>query len=134
MKDNNDDQFLTMDDLEKMWWKEQIRLGKIKTIATMSLVDGEWVFNYDSKKSLVEKEVTQTIEIPKKQWFNLKEACELKNVNYRSICNKPWLKPNNGTPDGIVNGRKCWLAETIARWLNQTDDELKEMYRKRKQP
>jgi len=131
MIENNDFKSLTLSDIVEMQRKEQIRLGKMKPVVIMCLVDGEWVID-DNKKSVVEKEVTKTIEIPKKQWFNLKEACELKNVNYRSICNKNWLKPNNGISDGIVNGRKCWRAEIIARWLNQTDDELKKLYMQKK--
>jgi len=128
--DNNHSKFLTLFDIQDMELKEKIKLGKIPTI-TMCLVDGEWVID-DGKKSLVEREVTKTIEIPKKQWFNLKESSKLKGINYKTLCNKPYLKPNGGEPDGIVAGRKAWKLETILTWLNQTDDKLKELYRKKK--
>ena len=132
MIDNNEFKPLSIFDIQEMQRKEQIRLGKMKPTITMCLVDGKWIVD-DGKKSLVEKEVTKTIEIPKKQWFNLTKACELKGVNFKTICNKPYLKPNGGVHEGIVAGRKCWRAETVAHWLNQTDEELKELYRKRKQ-
>lgn len=89
--------------------------------------NGKWFFEKINYQDDVEKTITQTIEIPKKQWFNLKEACKLKGVNYKSVCNKPYLKPCCGKPDGIIAGRPSWRLETILTWLNQTDDELKKI-------
>ncbi len=69
------------------------------------------------------KEIKSCV-IPNKFWFNLKEACELKGLNYKTAGNKPWLQPNNGTADGKVGGRKAWKISTIVSWLEQTDDDL----------
>jgi len=96
------------------------------------LKNGKWMIDKIDYKNGLEKEVTQTIEVPKKQWFNLTEACELKGINFKSACNKPYLKPNCGKEDGIIAGRKSWKLETILRWLNQDDSELKEIFHNRK--
>ncbi|MCE5256038.1 MAG: hypothetical protein LLF89_04240 [Spirochaetaceae bacterium] len=34
--------------------------------------------------------------LPPKQWFSLKEACDLKGLNYKTACNRPYLQPNHG--------------------------------------
>ena len=62
--------------------------------------------------------------IPNKFWFNLKEACTLKGLNYKTAGNRPWFQPNGGIGDGKVGGRKVWRRDTIIKWLEQTDDDL----------
>jgi hypothetical protein len=65
--------------------------------------------------------------VPKKVWFSLKEACELKSLSYKSACSyKEALQPNKGTPDAVISGRKMFSRETILEWLMKSDDELKE--------
>jgi hypothetical protein len=65
--------------------------------------------------------------VPKKIWFSLREVCELKNLNYKSACNKKaTLQPNKGLPDAYISGRKMFNRETVLDWLMKSDDELKE--------
>jgi len=126
-----------LDELREMQFKELERLGQTFVLKgnllgeKLEIVQSPPGF-VDNKKSLVEKKITQTKEVPVKQWFTLKEACQLKGINFKSACNKPYLKPNCGKPDGTIAGRKSWKLETILTWLDQTDDELKELYKQRK--
>ncbi len=62
--------------------------------------------------------------IPNKFWFNLKEACELKGLNYKTAGNNRRFQPNGGIREGKIGGRNAWKRETIIKWLEQTDDEL----------
>lgn len=62
--------------------------------------------------------------LPHQCWFTLKEACELKNVSYKTVCNKTYLQPNRGTPDAYIGTRKQFRRETILEWLDMTDDEI----------
>jgi len=78
------------------------------------------------------KQISREKSIPKKEWYNLKEACALKGINYHTVSNKSYLKPRNGEPDGIIGGRKAWRKETILEWVNQTDTELKNLYLEKK--
>ena len=91
--------------------------------------NGKWIYEKVNYQNDVEKEIIQTIEIPKQQWFNLTEACKLKGINYKSANNRPYLKPRCGKEDGIIAGVKKWKLETILGWLGQTDDELKKLYK-----
>ena len=135
MKDKNSLDYIN--ELREMQFRELERLGQKFVLKCdllgekLEIVQAPPGF-VDNKKSLVEKKITQTKEVPVKQWFTLKEACELKGINFKSACNKSYLKPNCGEPDGIIAGRKSWKLETILTWLNQTDDELKELYKQRK--
>lgn len=69
-------------------------------------------------------EEIKTCIIPNKFWFNLKEACELKGLNYKTAGNNRRFQPNGGVRDGKIGGRNAWKRETIIKWLEQTDDEL----------
>jgi len=62
-----------------------------------------------------------------RQWYNLKQACEVKGVNYKTILNNPHRKPNNGTPDGVVSGNGAWTRDSIWLWIHQTDKDMKEL-------
>jgi len=62
--------------------------------------------------------------VPQKVWFSLKEACALKNLNYKTSCNNPHLQPNRGIPDGKIGGRKMWMRSTLLIWLTMTDQEI----------
>ncbi len=62
--------------------------------------------------------------IPQKYWINLREACELKNLNYKTACNRTYLQPNQGTPDGIIGGKKMFRRDTIENWVHLTDADL----------
>ena len=66
--------------------------------------------------------------VPNKKWFNLKECCELKGVNYKTVGNKPYLKPNRGKGESIVGGRDVFSRATVIEWLEQSDSELQEIY------
>ena len=71
------------------------------------------------KKDDVEKLVQKQI------WFNLKEVCLLKNLNYKTACNqKQTLQPNQGVPDAMIGGRKMWNRSTVLGWILQSDEEL----------
>lgn len=59
--------------------------------------------------------------IPVKEWFHLREACELKNLNYKTACNRRELQPNRGISEGLIGGRKCFKRSTVLLWIKQTD-------------
>lgn len=63
---------------------------------------------------------------PEKAYYTLVEACELKGVSYGTLSTKNYLhlRPNGGKPDAVVCGRERWTAETIKKWIYQSDDEL----------
>jgi hypothetical protein len=69
-------------------------------------------------------ELHADIILPPKNWFTLREACELKNLNYKTACNRPKLQPNFGKMDGRIGGRKCFRRTTILAWLMQSDEEI----------
>ena len=62
--------------------------------------------------------------VPNHYWFNLKECCALKGLCYKTACNKKWLQPNSGEPEGTVGGRKVWSYNTVADWITKSDSEL----------
>jgi len=66
----------------------------------------------------------ETILLPNKMWFSLKEACDLKGLNYKTSCNRKSLQPNHGQPENIVGGRKVFSRETLIRWMVMSDREL----------
>jgi len=135
MKDKRNLEYI--DELREMQFRELERLGQKFVLKVdlfgekLEIVQSPPGF-VDDKKSIVEKKITQTKEVPIKQWFTLKEACELKGINFKTACNKSYLKPNCGKPDGIIAGRKSWKLETILKWIDQTDDELMSIYKSRR--
>lgn len=58
------------------------------------------------------------------QWYALDEACHLKGICTKTAQNQTWLQPNGGVEDAIVGRKKRWHRNTIARWLEETDEEL----------
>ena len=60
---------------------------------------------------------------PVKEWYNLKESCGLKGVNYKTVSTLRKRQPNKGVADGIVCGVRMWKKETVFKWVKQTDDE-----------
>ncbi len=69
----------------------------------------------------VEKELLESV--PNQMFFNLKECCQLKGINYKTICNKTYLQPNKGK--GVkIGGRKCFRKDVVLNWLLQTDSML----------
>jgi hypothetical protein len=62
--------------------------------------------------------------VPKKAWFSLKEVCALKNLCYKTSCNKTSLQPLKGKPDGKIGGKKMWLRMTLISWLTMTDQDI----------
>lgn len=62
--------------------------------------------------------------IPRKVWISLHEACELKNLNYKTACNRPNLQPNKGKADGTIGGRKMFRRETVIAWLGLSDTDI----------
>ena len=61
---------------------------------------------------------------PQKKWWNLKEACEVKGLCYKTASNRPRLQPCAGVEDGRIGGRKVWKIDTIEKWFEQTDHDL----------
>ena len=66
---------------------------------------------------------TETL-FEEKEWWNLKDSCKRKGLNYKTSCNKPYLQPNGGIPDARVGGRKVWNRTTIETWLQKSDKEM----------
>ncbi len=73
------------------------------------------------------QELGKTLDelVPNKIWFSLKEACELKNLNYKTSCNKTYLQPRKGKADGTIGGKKVWSRDTILEWVSLTDEVIK---------
>ena len=61
--------------------------------------------------------------VPNKMFFSLKECCELKGVNYKTLCNHPNLQPNKGRAD-MVCGKKAFRSDIVKKWLFLTDNDL----------
>jgi hypothetical protein len=62
--------------------------------------------------------------VPRKYWITLHEACDLKNLNYKTACNRTQLQPNGGKPDGTIGGKKVFKRETVIAWLGLSDQEI----------
>jgi hypothetical protein len=89
----------------------------------------------DSLKKLEAQLQILAVKIqPSQEYYDLKEACSLKGINYDSISNTKYayLQPNNGIPDKEFVGRKRWHRTTIEVWLHQCDTELKALQKSRK--
>ena len=65
-----------------------------------------------------------TVTIPNKKWFTLKECAELKGINYKTLCNRKELQPNKGLEDARLGGRKMFSRATLISWLDQTDEDI----------
>lgn len=74
--------------------------------------------NYMNTKRLNSYEKSVVDFIPKQMYFTLKECCQLKNVNYKTVCNKTYLQPNQYE---IVGGRKQFRRDVVISWLFETD-------------
>jgi hypothetical protein len=59
--------------------------------------------------------------VPRKAWFALKEACQLKGLNYKTAMNKPRLKP---VSDGHIGGKLAYSRETLLKWLALSDENM----------
>ena len=73
------------------------------------------------KLNSVEKEILSFV--PKKVFYTLKECCELKGVNYKTICNKVEYQPNKGRGDKVC-GRKVFRQDVVKKWLLETDNNI----------
>jgi hypothetical protein len=62
--------------------------------------------------------------MPYQEWYTLKEACALKNLNIKTSYNKRWLMPNKGNYEGSIGGRKCFSRATVISWLKMTDKDI----------
>lgn len=73
------------------------------------------------------QELGKTLDelVPNKIWFSLKEACELKNLNYKTSCNKTYLQPRKGKANGKLGGKKVWSRDAILEWVSLTDEVIK---------
>ena len=58
---------------------------------------------------------------PVKEWYNLRECCSVKGVNYNTVKSIRRHQPNQGVEDGIVCGVRMWKKDTVFKWLKQTD-------------
>ncbi len=54
-------------------------------------------------------------------WYDLKQSCSIKGINYNTVVSRSVLQPNNGKPDAIIAGRRRWRKETIMAWVEITD-------------
>ncbi len=66
-----------------------------------------------------EKEITSWV--PKKMWFSLRECCDMKGVNIKTLYNRPELQPNKGR-GCFIGGRKQFRRDEVVSWLLKTDD------------
>ena len=82
------------------------------------------ILDFQNKNDVSSKSGANEFTLPQKAFFTLKEACDCKNLNYKTACNRTILQPNSGIADGKVGGRKVWRYATIAIWVSMTDDEL----------
>jgi hypothetical protein len=76
----------------------------------------------------IEKSIESRVVFPDR-WIFLPEAAALKGVKYNTISTRAyhWMQPENGVPDAVINGRKAWRPEKIARWILQDDATLLQM-------
>ncbi len=65
------------------------------------------------------------------RWIGLKQACDMKNLSYKTCCNKTYFQPLNGQAENGGNGfgPKEWRAETILEWLEITNQEMYENWK-----
>ncbi len=68
-----------------------------------------------------EKEITSWV--PKKMWFSLKECCEMKGVNIKTLYNRPELQPNKGL-GCFIGGKKQFRRDEVITWLFRSDDTI----------
>lgn len=62
--------------------------------------------------------------VPEKIWFTLSEVCVLKNLSYKTACNKTYLQPNNGKSDATIGGKKMFSRQTVLKWVCLSDLEM----------
>ena len=69
------------------------------------------------------------------EWYTLRQAARLKRgvevrngptfeSFYRTLCAKPWLRPEAGIPEAKIGGAAVWHRDTMRIWLNLSDEEL----------
>lgn len=74
----------------------------------------------------------QSSMIPR--YYNKREACELKGVNYNTTRTQHWSLPKGGRADKMINGSPRWSRETIQEWLEIGDEDFPDYLRKYNQP
>ena len=74
-------------------------------------------------KKLSNEEKTLISWVPNKLWFSLKECCEMKGVNIKTLYNHPELQPN-GSLGCFIGGRKQFRRDEVIQWLFKTDETL----------
>ncbi len=57
-------------------------------------------------------------------WFTLKECCEIKNLAYKTACNRKVLQPNKGIHDCRIGGKRVWHRNTVEEWLVMSDKDI----------
>jgi hypothetical protein len=62
--------------------------------------------------------------LPRTAWITLKEACAVKNINFRTASNRPWLLPNGGIAEGKIGGKKAFRRATVVAWLGLSDEQI----------
>ena len=88
-----------------------------------------WINSECPDAIFTNNEIENMLKIESQEWFNLKTACSLKGIIYKTVCNRPYLKPQGGVEDGIIGGRKMWRQKTIQEWLEQDDKTLTRLYK-----
>src|SRR5271157_3870012 len=66
------------------------------------------ILRFQSHDEEVREPSKTEFALPQRAFFTLKEACDYKNLNYKTACNRTGLQPNSGKEDGKVGGRKVW--------------------------
>lgn len=62
--------------------------------------------------------------LPNKMWFSLKDCCAMKNLSYKTSCNRTELQPNQGAHDCRIGGNRVWHRETVKEWMLQSDEDI----------
>lgn len=85
----------------------------------------------------MEDEIKRTEKTPvltemPEPWVYLPGACQLKNINYSTVCRKKdeWRQSNAGKEYGMINGHKAWRPATIRVWILQDDATLNDAHQK----
>ena len=75
-------------------------------------------------------------EFPKtkltKEWYMLPECARLKGLSDQTLRNKPYLKPDCGANVHAIGGRERWHRSVVLLWLDQDDEELRQIYYERR--
>lgn len=65
------------------------------------------------------------------RWYDLETCFMLRGGgSFSTFRCKRYYQPKGGIPDAIVQGRNVWSRETVAEWLQLTDNDLPAYHQK----